>query len=94
MSNYNISKYSFDKAKKLNVLIKPSILKEKKIDVFDKNNNYITSIGDMNYSDYPTYIKTKGLQFANKRKKLYKQRHNKDRNNINTRSYYADKILW
>lgn len=94
MSQYNISKYSYEQAKKLKVKIAPSINKNKKIDVFDINDNYITSIGDINYLDYPMYLKTKGIQYANKRKKLYKQRHQKDRNIINTRSYYADKILW
>ena len=37
---YEISKYSFDQAKKLGVKIKPSTRKGKKIDVFDWNNEY------------------------------------------------------
>ena len=94
MSKYNISNYSYERAKKLNVKIAPSINQNKKIDVFDKNDKYITSIGDINYLDYPMYLKTKGKQYANSRKKQYKQRHNNYRNIKNTPSYYADKILW
>jgi hypothetical protein len=54
---YDIKKYSFDQAKKLNVIIKPSTRKNKKIDVYDKTNNLIASIGDKKYKDYPTYLK-------------------------------------
>ena len=46
----------------------------------------------MGYNDYPTFIKTKGLSYANERRKLYKQRHKKDLNSKN--GYFANKILW
>ena len=52
---YKITDYSYTKAKQLNVDIKPSKTKGKKIDVF-KNDNFITSIGAIGYNDYPTYI--------------------------------------
>lgn len=94
MSNYKISRYSYDKARELNVIIKQSIMKEKKIDVFDKDGKYITSIGDINYSDYPTYIRTKGKNYANRRRELYRRRHEKDRNIKGSRGWYSDKILW
>ena len=42
---YIIKKYSFDEAKKLGVEIKPSKIKNKKIDVF-KGDVFICSIGD------------------------------------------------
>ena len=90
---YQIKPYSYEQAKKLNVEIKPSTRKDKKIDVY-KDNKYICSIGDNNYFDYPTYIKNNGITFANERRKIYKQRHNKDRNIKNSSGYYADKILW
>ena len=90
---YQIKPYSYEQAKKLNVEIKPSTRKDKKIDVY-KDNKYICSIGDINYYDYPTYIQNNGITFANERRKLYKQRHNKDRNIKNSSGYYADKILW
>eukprot|EP01038_Epipyxis_sp_PR26KG_P016034 gene16034-21762_t len=50
----------------MGVEIKPSKSKNKKIDVY-KNNNKIASVGAIGYNDYPTYIKEKGLEYANKR---------------------------
>ena len=90
---YKITDYSKQKAKKLNVDIKPSNKKNKKIDVI-KNNKIVASIGDVRYSDYPTYIKSSGLIYADNRRKLYKIRHKKDLNVKNSAGYYADKILW
>ena len=91
---YKILPYSFEQAKKLNVLILPSTKSKYKIDVYSKDLNYICSIGDKNYLDYPTYIKEYGLEYANIRRKLYKKRHESDRNKIGTCGYFADKILW
>ena len=90
---YNITKYTKEKAKELNVVVKPSTKKNKKIDVF-KNNKLIASIGAIGYLDYPNYIEKKGIQFANERKKLYKQRHNNDRFKKGTNGFFADKLLW
>jgi len=91
--SYKIKSRQFKNAKKLGVTIKPSNLKSKKIDVF-KNGSKIASIGAKGYKDYATYISERGLEYANKRKKLYKQRHNKDRKVKGSNGYYADKILW
>ena len=87
---YNITKYSKDQAQKLGVVIKPSKRVNKKIDVF-KNNDFIVSIGDKRYKDYPTYIIENGLDYANERRKLYKNRHKKD---AGVAGFYAKKILW
>jgi len=90
---YKIKQYSFDQAKKLDVDIKPSTNKNKKIDIF-KNNKKVASIGAIGYSDYPTYTLEKGKSYADNRRKLYKIRHNKDLQKINSNGYYANKILW
>ena len=90
---YTITKYSRKKAKQLGVTIKKSKIKGKKISVFKKGKK-ITDIGALGYSDFPTYTKTKGKVYANKRRKLYKIRHEKTRKKKGSRSYYADKILW
>jgi hypothetical protein len=50
-------------------------------------------------NDYPTYLakEKKGYYekgYANKRRKLYKDRHEKDRHVLGSAGYYADKILW
>ena len=56
----------------------PSERKHKKLDVFDENFSYITSVGDTRFSDFPTYMETKGLEYAKKRRDLYHIRHKKD----------------
>ena len=96
--SYNIKPYSKAQAKKLGVEIKPSKTKGKKIDVFKKGKK-IASVGAIGYKDYPTYMQlekqgkvAKGT--ANKRRKMYKIRHNKDRKVRGSNGYYADKILW
>lgn len=87
---YKIQPYTFEQAKKLGVQIKPSTKKDKKIDVF-KNNKLITSVGQLGYKDYPTYLKEKGKQVADDRKRLYKLRHKK---NDGIAGYYANNLLW
>ena len=53
------------------------------------------SIGAIVYMYYPSYIKSKGGGgYAEERRKLYKQRHNKDRNVKGSNGYYDDKLLW
>ena len=95
---YKILPYSFRKAKELGLVIKPSSNLLKKIDVF-KNGKKIASIGARGMNDYPTYLEKekKGYHpkgYANKRRKLYKERHEKDRHIVGSNGYYADKILW
>ena len=89
---YSITQYSKDQAKKLGVSIKPSTRKNKKIDVF-KDGEYVVSIGDVRYKDYPTYMK-EDKELAEKRRQAYKKRHAKDRNVLNTAGYWADRLLW
>ncbi len=78
---------------KLGVQVKPSKLKGKKIDVF-KDGKKVASVGAIGYGDYPTFKRTKGKKYADERRRLYKIRHNKNRNKRGTPSYYADKLLW
>ena len=95
---YKILPYSFRKAKELGVVIKPSTNLLKKIDVF-KNGKKVASIGARGMNDYTTYLEKekKGYYekgYAYKRRKLYKERHEKDRHKVGSNGYYADKILW
>lgn len=93
-SKYNITNHTKQQADKLGVIISKSSNPKKKLDVFDKNGKFITNIGDSNYKDYGTYIKENGLAYADKRRELYKIRHNKDRNIKGSAGFYADKLLW
>jgi hypothetical protein len=91
---YKITAYHRRQAKKLGVKIKPSTRKNKKIDVFDKQGKYITSIGLEPYQDYQRYIRTRGKKFAEERRRLYKIRHKKESKRPGTRGYYSFFILW
>ena len=90
---YRITEYSKQQAQKLNVDIKPSTKKHKKIDVY-KNNKLVASIGDTRYLDYPNYVKLNGIAYAEQRRSLYKQRHKTDMNKKFSPGYYASLILW
>ena len=90
---YQITDYTKRQAKKLNVDVKPSTRKNKKLDVY-KNGIYIVSVGHSQYRDYPTYIKTHGKDYADERRRLYKIRHEKTRGIERSASWYADKLLW
>ena len=90
---YRITDYTKQKAKELNVNVKPSKNKNKKIDVY-KNNKIIASVGAKGYYDYPNYIIKNGLEYADKKRNLYKIRHRNDRKIKNSNGYYADRLLW
>ena len=92
--SYNITKYTLDKAQKLNVIVKPSKHHGKKIDVFDKSGNFLCSVGDSRYKDYPTYMLQNGKAYADERRRLYKIRHNKDMKGKGSPGYYANNLLW
>ena len=90
---YHITEYTKKQAKLLGVMVKPSTNKKKKIDVY-KDDKKIASVGAIGYNDYPTFIQKEGKTYADKRRKLYRQRHKKDMNKPNTNGYYANKLLW
>ena len=96
--SYRITPYTFSQAKRLGVIVKPSQIDGKKIDVF-KDGKKIASVGALGYSDYPTFL---GMEragkyekgYANRRRAAYKTRHAKDRNVLGSNGYYADRLLW
>jgi hypothetical protein len=90
---YHITKYTFNKAKKLGVTVKHSTNNTKKIDVF-KNGKKIASVGARGMNDFPTYINKNGLNFAKTRRRLYRIRHQKDRHIKGSNGFLADKLLW
>ena len=91
---YKITNYSYKRAEENNLNIVPSKKKNKKIDVY-KNGEYIASIGDRRFYDYPTYILDEkyGKKYADEGRKLYYKRHN-----LNSSKYSPDNlaklILW
>jgi hypothetical protein len=91
---YKITSYTKAQAKKIGVKVAPSKTKGKKIDVFNKEGKKVASVGALGYNDYPTFKEKKGKKYADERRKLYKQRHEKDRHVKGSNGYYADKLLW
>lgn len=95
---YRIKKHSYIQAEKIGVIIKPSKNPKKKIDVYNKKGIFLTSIGDIKYKDFPTYLeleKNKKIVpgTAEKKRRAYKKRHI-FKNIKNSSSYFANKILW
>jgi hypothetical protein len=96
MSNYEIKPQTFFMARKLGVKVRPSENPKKKIDVFDSSGNYLCSIGDVKYKDYPTYLALGkgGEDYANERRRLYHIRHRKNADVIGSKQYFALRLLW
>ena len=87
---YQITEYSYKRAKDLGVTIYPSKRKYKKIDVF-KDGKYLASIGDNRYMDYPSILAKEGRETAEKHRRLYHARH---RNDDGMPGKLALAILW
>ena len=93
MSNYVITKYTYDKAKELGLTVKVSKFPLKKIDVYT-DNIYLTSIGDARYNDYPNYIIIFNKEYADKRRNLYINRHKQNANVKYSKQWLALNLLW
>lgn len=83
---YNITEYSKNQASKYGIKITLSSNPKKKIDVY-KDGKKLASIGDINYSDYGTYLEKNGKKYADERRRLYRIRHKGENN-------WSLKILW
>ena len=99
--SYHITNYTYKQAKRIGVVVKPSLDKTKKIDVYKKDKKSktgtmkkIASVGAAGMNDFPTYIQKRGLTYAKTRRRLYKMRHEKDRHVKWSRGWLADKLLW
>ena len=93
MSDYKITKYSFDRAREIGLIIKISKNKLKKIDVY-KDNIFLNSIGDSRYNDYPHYCIIYNKEYADKRKLLYHNRHKKNSDVKYSKQWLALNLLW
>jgi hypothetical protein len=90
---YQITNYTKEKANELGVKVIHSKNPKKKLDVL-KNGKIIASVGAVGYNDYPTYMKTRGQEYAEQRRALYKIRHKRDINVAGSNGWYANKLLW
>jgi hypothetical protein len=96
---YTITSAIHAAAKKLGVEVKVSTVKGKKLDAF-KNGKKIRSFGALGYGDYHVFLREKGKEFAEMKKRAYWSRHQKDANNKFapdgelSAGYLAAHILW
>ena len=91
---YHIQQYTLQKAKQHHVRVRPSTNRHKKIDVYDRNDKKIASVGYRGMMDYPTYVRRKGKAYANTRRRLYYIRHSNDGKTKGTNGWWAKKLLW
>lgn len=95
---YNITTEIKQRARALNIEVKPSRNKSKKLDAYDNDGNFIASFGQAGANDYHVWKRTKGEAYANERRRLYHSRHKgeapKTKNGKLTASYLAKAILW
>lgn len=91
---YHLRPYHKLQARRLGVVIHPSTKSPYKIDVFTKDNEYITSIGDKKYKDFIIYAEEDGFEVAERRQALYRKRHKVDSQVEGSRGFYASRILW
>jgi len=89
MTFYHITDYTRQKARRLGYTVVPSHKPEKKIDVL-KDGKVVASIGALGMGDYPTYLKERGREFAEERRRLYHARHQRH----GLREYLARELLW
>jgi len=90
---YEIKPYTEQQAKRLGVSVRPSTNPKKKVDVFEGGKK-VASIGDVNYSDYGSYLKERGKEYADERRRLYRIRHANTMNKIGSPSFYSSRLLW
>ena len=91
---YEIQPYTHLMAYKYGVKAVVSRNPNKKIDVLDWNDNFICSIGDIKYKDFPTFFKERGEAYAEKKRSLYHNRNMKRSNVLGSKSFYASRLLW
>jgi hypothetical protein len=91
---YPISKEQYKLAKKMGIHIFPSDNPKYKIDVYDSDGVYHTSIGASAYMDYFLYLASKGKDYALERRRLYAIRHKKDLFRIGSRGWFSGRLLW
>ena len=87
---YKIRPQQRKRAKEIGVEIRPSTKGNFKLDVYSKG-RLIASVGDKRFADFETYKETKGLAYAEERRRLYMLRHKNDKS---LRGLLAAYLLW
>lgn len=90
---YEISKKQRQIAKKLGVYIFPSDKPKYKLDIYDSDGVYHTSIGSSKHFDYFLHLRDKGKEYAEERRRLYDLRTKKGLS-LGSRNWFARRLLW
>ena len=88
---YEILPYTQRQARRIGVEVKPSRKIDKKLDVF-RGGEFISSIGSKGMGDFPTYLRTKGKEYADERRRLYHLRQADGP--VDSPAYLAKRLLW
>jgi hypothetical protein len=91
---YRILPRVHDNAKELGVTVHPSDNPKYKIEVYDSDGVFMFYLGAAGYGDYPTYIHEDGKPYADERRRLYRIRHAKEIAKVQSRGWFAWKLLW
>jgi len=91
--SYVIREYTRRRASDLGVQVVPSNISSKKIDVV-RDDKVIASVGAKGMGDYATYLETHDKEFAEIKRRLYKQRNERHRTIKNTPGWWGDQLLW
>ena len=89
---YKILPYTHEKAKQLNLQVRPSDNPSYKIKIYS-DKKFLFYGGDPSYSDYPHYIESHGKVYADARRSLYNERHKKELKNVGSRGWVIAKLL-
>ena len=89
--SYTITPHTKRQARRLGVEVKPSRREGKKIDVY-RDGHRIGSVGAKNFSDYGTYLKEEGKEYADERRRLYHKRHTEGKKD--SKAWLAWNLLW
>jgi len=96
-SSYRVKDRQRTKAKQMGYTIKSSKVKNKKLDVFDKDQQKAASIGALGYRDYASLLQKGDKELADRVRNAYIKRHAKEpksKDGKPTPSRFSDIILW
>lgn len=101
---YKITSHTRSQARKYGYIVRPSKNKGKKIAIFKKIKKdgkvqevKLADVGALGFGDYGTFIRTKGKEYADKRRKAYRSRHKNDpmsKDGKRSRAWFALNLLW
>lgn len=92
-AKYQITPRQLANARAIGVEIRPSSSPDKKLDVY-RGGKLVARIGAAGYADFDIYLRTRGREYADERRRLYKIRHAGNRSVKGSPGWYADRILW